>query len=582
MILFRIPKNRLKPLAGALLGLSLFFQAVPGISQQAKVLESREVYVGPDQSLPIDGGLQTGEVALTFDDGPDPVTTRQILKTLKKYGVRAVFFQVGRNAQNAPEVTREIIADGHSVGSHSWDHPDLAKLPLPDALKNIRLGHAAVEKAAGLSFHLPFFRFPHFSSTPELKAALQGVGLVSFHANIVTEDWMTPDPQELLAKSFAAVDAEKKGIVIFHDIQPVTAEILDEFLSGLVSRGYRTVVFRPRETLASLATGRGIRIGSSIFTPNDNPDPRGRATALREFNMFTMPAYFRIIQTERDRFDFGIPDQTIDFAPPGTVIRGHTLAWCELAPDWLKNGTFSGVQLKEILINHVTTVVQHYRTKYPGRVVAWDVVNEPFSWKGDKCLWNRIGLEEGKDELEYIRITLRTAHAADPDAKLFINDFLIEGMNAKSDSMYQLVTKLKSEGVPIHGVGMQSHFVIQSKDLFGELPPEAEVVQNMNRLAALGLETAITEADFSIKDSEVSKSTLVAQAAAYGALMRACLQSTGCKSFVTWGVGDKESWIPQFAPGWGTPLLFDSSYNAKPAYDAVAAALRGGGINPGR
>ncbi len=543
-------------------------------SARLSTIQTREIFVDSNNipELMVDGGLREGEVALTFDDGPHPPITRKILKVLKKYGVKAVFFQVGRNAENAQEITQEILAEGHSLGSHSWDHTELSKLPLNEAIANIRRGHAAVEQAAAPGFHTPFFRFPYGNSTPELVQSIQNLGYVPIHFNIVSGDHEIFDPNKLLANSLAALDSEKKGVFLFHDIQPQTAEMLDSFLSELFKRSYKTVVFRPH-TLKSLAEKRGIRIGSSLFWPKDHSDSRSKNVALREFNVFTMPAYFRLNQPQQNKFDFSGSDQTVDFAPPGTVVRGHTLIWCELIPDWLKNGNFTGAQLREILVNHVMTVIGHYRKKYPGRVIAWDVVNEVFSWKGDKCIWNRIGLEAGLGELEYVKIALRAARQADPKAKLYVNDFLIEGMNEKSNSMYHLVLSLLKEGVPVDGVGFQSHYVVQSSELFGPLPPVEEIIQNLNRFAALGLETSITEADFSIKDSEVSESTLGAQAEEYRKLVGACLRSKGCKAFVTWGVGDRDSWIPQASPGWGTPLLFDSNYGPKPAYNAIKEEL---------
>ena len=198
--------------------------------------ESTEVVVDPAATpVLLDGDLRDGELALTFDDGPDPDTTRRILATLAAHGVRATFFQVGRNAEAHPDVTAEIVEQGHSVGSHSFDHADLSALPLDEAIANARRGHANAT--------MPFFRFPFLRSSEPLLDAMREQGFATFHANIITEDHATPDPAELLAKSLAAVDAQGRGIVLFHDIQPVTAEILGAFLAEIATRGYQTVVF---------------------------------------------------------------------------------------------------------------------------------------------------------------------------------------------------------------------------------------------------------------------------------------------------------------------------------------------------
>jgi peptidoglycan-N-acetylglucosamine deacetylase len=214
-----------------------------GLPAQASI--TQEILIDPSQPpLPSDGNLKDGQFALTFDDGPDPLNTMRILKTLKKYDIKATFFEVGTFAALYPEVTKEILKQGHSLGSHSWDHSDLATLSLKEGTENILQGHTAVERAAGNGFHTPFFRFPFFSSTPELDSALMAQGLTAFSANTVPGDWMTPDPKKLLANSLAALDAQKHGIFLLHDVHPQTAEMLDAFLEQFVAKGYRTVVFR--------------------------------------------------------------------------------------------------------------------------------------------------------------------------------------------------------------------------------------------------------------------------------------------------------------------------------------------------
>ena len=196
-------------------------------------------------------------------------------------------------------------------------------------------------------------------------------------------------------------------------------------------------------SLASLASAHGKRIGAAFFWPDDFPDSRYRETGLREYNIFTIPAFMHTVQPHQGQFDFSLPDQTADLASSTTVLRGHNLIWCNFLPDWIAEGDFTGPQLQEILIDHVTTVVTYYETQYPGKVVAWDVVNEPLSWEGDACPWNRIGLEAGLDQHEYIRIALKTARSAAPDAKLYLNDFGIEGLGVKSDEMFELVSTMR-------------------------------------------------------------------------------------------------------------------------------------------
>ncbi len=519
-----------------------------------------------------DAGLEPGQIALTFDDGPEPVTTGRILDILDAHGVRATFFQVGQFAEQHPEVTADVVARGHSLGSHTFSHADLTELPPADAIEEIERGHAAVVAAAGDAY-APFFRFPMFATTPDLLDAAANRGLAVVHANIVTEDWMTPDPDELLGKAIAAVEAEGSGVVLFHDLQPQTADMLDAFLTRIAELGYEVVALRPRPTLASLAREAGVHVGSVVWTPTSNPDRRFLRRAVSELDLWVVPAYARVVQPADGVFDFSIPDQTADTAPDGVVFRVHNLAWCELIPEWITEADPTGEELEEILVDHVTEVVSHYEAAYPGRVVAYDVVNEPLSWTGEGCLWHRIGLERGLGDLEYVRVALEAARDAAPDATLYLNDFLIEGLSERSDAMYDLVTDLLDEGVPIDGVGLQSHFTIGSDDLFGPLPPTWEIEDNLERYADLGIEVSITEADFSIPDDLVSTETLQDQATDFAALAGTCLDAPNCAAFVTWGVGDEDSWIPDFFDGWGSALLFDLEYEPKPAYHAVVDAL---------
>ena len=258
-------------LARVLTGLVVSFVAVWGCSgcsrDRARGLESIEVFVDPAKTHVLRGrDLDRGEIALTFDDGPaDPETTRAILRTLDKYKVKAVFFQVGMHAERHPEVTQEILRQGHSLGSHSWDHADLTRLPLHQAKGNIERGHLAVMRAANTGALMPFFRFPFLESNAALRRAVRQMGLISFGMNMNSKDYDTPDPDELLVQALAEVDAEKRGIIVFHDIQPQTAKMLDAFLHELQARGYGTVVFRARPTqlYASRRPGGGLPVADS-------------------------------------------------------------------------------------------------------------------------------------------------------------------------------------------------------------------------------------------------------------------------------------------------------------------------------
>jgi endo-1,4-beta-xylanase len=164
-------------------------------------------------------------------------------------------------------------------------------------------------------------------------------------------------------------------------------------------------------------------------------------------------------------------------------------------------------------------------------------------------------------------MAFRWAHDADPAAKLFFNETGAEGLGARSDAVYNLVRGLRQRGVPIDGVGLESHFDLNP-------PPMSDIAANMRRLNALGLETAITELDVRIP-LPASAHDLERQRAIYNGLLSTCVAARSCKTFVSWGFTDKVSWIPGTYPGYGAALPFDENYNPKPAYFGLRAALGG-------
>jgi endo-1,4-beta-xylanase len=197
-------------------------------------------------------------------------------------------------------------------------------------------------------------------------------------------------------------------------------------------------------------------------------------------------------------------------------------------------------------------------------------LNEAIDWNGS--LRDTLWLE--KLGPQYMDQVFRWAHEADPEAKLYYNDFSAEGLGDKSDAVYELVKGMVERGVPIHGVGFQGHFGIEE-------PPSAEAVAaNIERLKTLGLEVQFTEVDVRIPEP-VTDEKLQEQADVYWSMLNACVQNSGCTAFITWGVTDKFSWISSFLDGYDAGLLLDADYEPKPAYWALRDVLeRRLGIGP--
>jgi peptidoglycan/xylan/chitin deacetylase (PgdA/CDA1 family) len=191
--------------------------------------------------------LQDKELVLTFDDGPWPTTTPKVLDALKHECVRATFFLVGRNAAEHPAIVRRELADGHSIGHHTFSHPLLNRLSLAQAEADIERGIAADEEALGGERKpaAPFFRFPGFASSPALLDYAEKRGLAVFGADVWASDWLAMTPEQELALILKRIDLVGRGIVLLHDTKMETARMLPAFLRAVKRRGYRIVHVAP-------------------------------------------------------------------------------------------------------------------------------------------------------------------------------------------------------------------------------------------------------------------------------------------------------------------------------------------------
>ncbi|MFC7106020.1 endo-1,4-beta-xylanase [Nonomuraea rubra] len=307
----------------------------------------------------------------------------------------------------------------------------------------------------------------------------------------------------------------------------------------------------------------------SAFTRPETLGVHGELLA-KHFNGVTPGNELKWDATEprEGEFTFTDGDHLVNFATEhGMTVRGHTLAWHSQTPDWVfENAT------KEVLLQRLERHVRTLVTRYKGRIAAWDVVNEvvdenqPDGLRRSK--WYEIA------GLDFIRTAFRVAREADPDAKLFINDYNTE-FPRKREALYKLVERLKAEGVPIDGVGHQLHLNI-------EQPPASAVEATIERFAALGLDQQVTELDVSIYTDFVSSydtippELLVQQGHRYKELFDVFRRQAGSLSSVTvWGESDDVSWLRSWPiPRLNAPLLFDDDLQAKPAYWGVVDPSR--------
>jgi peptidoglycan/xylan/chitin deacetylase (PgdA/CDA1 family) len=193
-----------------------------------------------------DSFLQPKEVVLTFDDGPMPWITKSILDTLDRYCTKATWFAVGRMAIAYPNSVKDIMARGHTMGTHTWSHPlNLRRLSVDKATDQIERGFAAVAMAAGQPI-APFFRFPGLSDSDPLLAHLQSRGVATFTVDVVSNDSYIGDANKLAQYTIRQIEQRQGGIVLFHDIKAATAKALPTILAALKQKGYKVVHLRSK------------------------------------------------------------------------------------------------------------------------------------------------------------------------------------------------------------------------------------------------------------------------------------------------------------------------------------------------
>src|SRR6185312_327547 len=306
------------------------------------------------------------------------------------------------------------------------------------------------------------------------------------------------------------------------------------------ARAARPGVFN--RTSAGVAPQLGATVNDVILT---KANPRYIQTLLAHYRSITPEWEMEMSQLEpsRGHFTFARADQIVAFANRHHMpVRGHTLVWDEMVPNWVLHGSWTRAQLESMLHTYITTVVSHYR----GKVEEWDVVNEPLTTDGHmrQSIWERV---IGPD---YVALAFKWAHGA-------------EWNDPKEHALFQLVSGLKAAGVPIGGVGFQAHLLLNAH------PPQAELTGVLRQFAGLRLRLEITELDVRAGGSAPLATRMAEEAAIYKTVAASCAAVRACARVTTWGITDAATWI-------GTanrPLPFDAHYRPKPAWYALRAGL---------
>ena len=285
-----------------------------------------------------------------------------------------------------------------------------------------------------------------------------------------------------------------------------------------------------------------------------------RNVATTEFNSITAENHMKmmLVHPEANRFDFSRGDEIVKFAQATQKrIHGHTLVWHNQVPKWMNEFSGDSQAWEEMLKNHIQTVAKHYK----GQVAGWDVVNESFLDDGSlrPTIWS-------KNIPDYIAKSFQWAHEADPNAILFYNDYGQDGKPKKMQAILNLVKDLQARNIPIHGLGLQMHININSKN--------EELVDVINQSAKTGLTIHFSELDIAVNPKNDStfvyhETAKKAQQEKFELVFKAYQNLPKHQQYgiTFWNVSDRDSWLRgYFKRPKEYPLLFDDTYIRKPIY----------------
>ena len=353
------------------------------------------------------------------------------------------------------------------------------------------------------------------------------------------------------------------------------------FLAGsaaVAGIGVRPSAVLAAETLGALAAEKNLHFGASFSTAELDTAYGERYAGIyrRDARVLTSELEFKmgVLRPAADGIDFKPADRLVSFAEAnGLSVRGHTLIWNDYLPDWIHALDAKGAA--RLLNDHVRTVM----TRYRGRVRSWDVVNEPIG------PWDRLPGNLRKGPFlsalgeDYIRRSFEVARSCDPDAELVLNEAQTESADENGEtfraSFLSLLKRLKAQGAPIDGVGLQCHLDSGRPYQF------ARYAEWLEEIAALGYRILITELDVNdraLPDRIADRDMRVAKM--YRDFLTAVLPVKAVTTLTLWQLADPTSWLyygaREKAPDARRrprPLLFDEDFQPKPAWRAVAECL---------
>jgi endo-1,4-beta-xylanase len=280
----------------------------------------------------------------------------------------------------------------------------------------------------------------------------------------------------------------------------------------------------------------------------------------KQFNRVTAENIFKpiFLHPSENIFEFANADSLTNFCVANNKqLHGHTLLWHQQLPQWMIDFNGNAAQWDNMMKQHITTIVHHFKNK----VIAWDVVNEAFNEDG--TLRNNIWKQHIGPS--YIEKAYRYAKEADANAILFYNDYNLESNNNKRNAVLNLLNTLRNRGVVIHGIGLQIHVNTGNKDL-------SEVANTFQLFSSNGYKVHLSEVDISINplgQQTINIETGLQQQAQFmGGVLKAYKQLPEAHQYgiTFWGISDNYSWIRSYYNRIDYPLLYNENYEPKPIY----------------
>lgn len=327
----------------------------------------------------------------------------------------------------------------------------------------------------------------------------------------------------------------------------------------------------PANALQSLAKTKrtDFLIGAAVaLTPSVADEQYRNLVYGGNFGMITTENVLKwqFIHPQPTVYDFKEADALVDIAKKHRLqVQGHTLVFGEANPKWVQDLPTTTAankdKVKQVMIDHITQTATHFK----GRVMSWDVVNEPLAADlSEGATFRNHKWFDAMGE-EYIAVALKAAHEADPQAKLYINDFGLEADGERWDAMLALVKKLKSQNVPLDGIGFEAH-VYESDD---EINPSV-LQAHIQTLGALGISSHISEMDVHSDDGSAT------QAKQYAEVVGACVKELSCTSWATWGVTNRYDMFEADSGKlkYGEDFLWNSQADPTPAVSEIQKTLK--------